>query len=454
MPRPPRRPGVRRGRVVTALALCACAALVAIHLVVYAVPDTRLAAGEAYAGMPPDARHRYIDLPLDHADPSLGTFRGFYLLSPHYQPGEAVTFVLTDGQMELVGTDPDFGFFDALFGDTPYVLVGVRGQSPIFFPEVYPGGRVDHALAMRLYGSAQQVEDIEGVRRDMQRHGLLAQDGRINVFGASGAGILAQQYVSRHGPRVRRLLLESTGAPDLSLQAGLPYSPPFREFNPAADRLLEDYLARHPSRRAALANVLYQQGRSAQDPRAAQLRTLQDLRDGGLLAKYELQPMRNLWLLDYIVKSPKSLVARVRWFELVGADLLRYDPRAGTNLLYDLSEVAVSDVLDWHRRHRVAPMRFDIDRRFPGQVLILKGRDDVVFGDAVNVRLRDAYPDARLLFFRDGHRLQRDPAGYRAIRAAFLSGGFAGLGAAGRDGGDAFAPGMVSQAGPRSGATR
>ena len=47
MPRPPRRPGVRRGRVVTALALCACAALVAIHLVVYAVPDTRLAAGEA-----------------------------------------------------------------------------------------------------------------------------------------------------------------------------------------------------------------------------------------------------------------------------------------------------------------------------------------------------------------------------------------------------------------------
>lgn len=426
----------RNKRVLLALAiLCLlCGALVAAHAVVYAVPGERLGPGAAYSGMPADARHRYIDLPLDHADPALGTFRGFYLLSPHYRPGEAVTFVLTDGQMELVDTDPDFGFFDALFGDTPYVLIGVRGQAPTFLPEVYPGGRTDYARAMKLYGSGQQVEDIEAVRRDMQQHGLLAPDGRINVFGASGAGVLAQQYASKHAAQVRRLLLESTGAPDLSLQAGLPYSPPFRDFNPAANRLLDAYLARHPSRRAAVANVLYQQGRSERDPRAAQLRTLQDVAGGGWLAKYELQPMRNLWLLDYIVKSPKSLVARVRWFELVGADLLRYDPRAGTNLLYDLSEVAVSDVLDWHRRHHVAPLRFDIDRRFPGEVLILKGRDDVVFGDAINERLRDAYPDARLLFFRDGHRLQRDPAGYRAIRSAFLSGGFAGLRTAGRDG--------------------
>lgn len=403
--------------------------LAAADAYMYATPDERLSIGSTYAEMPADDRHHYIDLPVDHGDSTLGTFRGFYLLSPHFKPSNNVTFVLTDGQMELVGTDTDFGFFDALFGDVPYVLIGVRGQAPTFLPEVYPNGVTDYALAMKLYGSDQQVEDIEAVRRDMQRRGLLLADGRINVFGASGAGVLAQQYVSAHGSHVNRMLLESTGAPDLALEAGFPYSPRFRDFNPPADRLLTTYVTEHPSRRAALADVLYQLGRSNPAPRAAQLRTLEDLNDGALLTKYQLKPMYNLWLLNYMIKTPKSLMARVRWFELVGADLMRYDPRSGTNLLYDISLVAVSDVLDWHRRNNIDPKRFSIDRSFPSEVLILKGRDDVVFGDAVNERLRDAYPDARLLFFDDGHRLQRDPTKYRAIRQAFLAGGFSALSA-------------------------
>jgi pimeloyl-ACP methyl ester carboxylesterase len=170
--------------------------------------------------------------------------------------------------------------------------------------------------------------------------------------------------------------------------------------------------------------VLYQLARSSADPKRAQLRALEDLNHGALLGKYQLKPMQNLWLLNYMIKTPASLMARVRWFELVGADLVHYRPNAGTNLLYDISQVAVSDVLDWHLRNHVAPKRFAIDRGFPGDVLILKGRDDVVFGDAINRRIRDAYPHSRLLFFKDGHRLQRDPTGYRAIRQAFLTGGF------------------------------
>lgn len=424
MSRPLLRVPGKRALIASAGLLLACGVLAAAHAYMYAMPDKRLSPGTTYAEMQADERHHYINLPLDHGDYTSGTFRGFYLLSPRFKPSENVTFVLTDGQMELVSTKTDFGFFDALFGEVPYVLIGVRGQAPTFLPEVYPNGAIDYALAMKLYGSDQQVEDIEAVRRDMQRRGLLPADGRINVFGASGAGVLAQQYVSAHGDHVNRLLLESTGAPDLAMEAGLPYSPSFREFNPPADRLLTTYLTEHPSRRAALANVLYQLGRSSPDPRGAQLRTLEDLSEGAFLAKYQLKPMRNLWLLNYMIKTPKSLMARVRWFELVGTDLVSYESHTGTNLLYDISQVAVSDVLDWHRRNHIAPKRFAIDRGFPGEVLILKGRDDVVFSDAINQRLRDAYSDSRLLFFDDGHRLQHDPAGYRAIRQAFLVGGF------------------------------
>ncbi len=216
----------------------------------------------------------------------------------------------------------------------------------------------------------------------------------------------------------------STGAPDLALGSGVPYSPSFHEFNPPADRLLTSYLIEHPSDRAALANVLYQLARTSADPRGAQLRALEDLNDGAILTKYQLEPVQNLWLLNYVIKAPKSLMARVRWFELVGGDLVHYKPSAGTNLLYDISQVAVSDVLDWHLRNHVTPKRFAIDRGFSGEVLILKGRDDVVFGDAINQQLRDAYRNSRLLLFNDGHRLQRDPVGYRTIRETFLAGGF------------------------------
>ncbi len=406
----------------------ACAVLAGLHAWMYRTPETRLAAGQTYPEMHEDASHHYIDLPVDHADLARGTLRGFYLLSPGFRKGGDVTFLLTDGQMELVDLHPDFDFFEAMLGGASYVLIGVRGHAPTLLPEVYRDGKVDHAQAMRLYGSDQQVGDIEAVRLDMLRKGLLPADGRINVFGASGAGVLAQQYVSAHGAHVRRLLLESTGAPDLSQRAGQAYSPDFASYNPVAAKALAPWLQAHPSARARVANVLYQQGRDAADPRAAQLRTAQGLAGGRWLWTYELSPRRNLGLLAYIVRAPSSLMARVRWFELVGADLVRYQRSDRFNLLYELSTVALDDMLAWHRRHRIAPMRFEIDRRFAGDVLIIKGRQDVVFDDASSELLRAAYPHARLLHVAGGHRLIGDE--YRTVRLGFLQGGFAGAEAA------------------------
>ncbi len=406
----------------------ACAVLAGVHAWMYRTPGARLAAGETYPDMREDASHHYIDLPVDHADLARGTLRGFYLLSPGFRKGGDVTFLLTDGQMELVDLDPDFDFFEAMLGGASYVLIGVRGHAPTLLPEVYQDGKVDHAQAMRLYGSDQQVGDIEAVRLDMLRKGLLPADGRINVFGASGAGVLAQQYVSAHGAHVRRLLLESTGAPDLSQRAGQAYSPDFANYNPMAAKALAPWLQAHPSARARVANVLYQQGRDAADPRAAQLRAARGLAGGRWLWTYELSPRRNLGMLAYIVRAPSSLMARVRWFELVGADLVRYQRNDRFNLLYELSTVALDDMLAWHRRHRIAPMRFEIDRRFAGDVLIIKGRQDVVFDDASSELLRAAYPHARLLYVAGGHRLIGDE--YRTVRLGFLQGGFAGADAA------------------------
>ena len=76
-------------------------------------PISRLALGAFYPEMPADARHRYLNFPLDYEDSSSALFRAFYILSPHFQSGASVVFFLTDGQMELVGPTPDFSFFEA-----------------------------------------------------------------------------------------------------------------------------------------------------------------------------------------------------------------------------------------------------------------------------------------------------------------------------------------------------
>lgn len=395
------------------------------HRSFYSVPSARLALNETYPEMPEDEFHHYIDLPLDHNDQSRGYFRGFYLFSPNFYKSKNITLLLTDGQMELVGLKTDFDFFEDVLKGNSYVLIGVRGHSPTLFSELFKDGEVNYDDALNLYGSDQQIEDIENVRLDLIKKGYLEPQDKINVFGASGAGILAQQYISKYGSRVNRVILESTGAPDLAKKANANFSPDLKDFNPQAATILDELLSNNSVDKKTVSNILYQLGRMENSPRDAQLRFLEDLRNGGHLWSYRLKPVMNLSLLNYIIKTPNELEARVRWFELVGSDLMKYNSEQETNLLYEISETAVSDLLEYHKNNNRSPKDWLIERSaFSGEVLILKGTQDVVFSDAINIDIQRSYPNSKLLFFNDGHRMQRDKNHYQQIRTSFLEKGF------------------------------
>lgn len=395
------------------------------HRSFYSAPQTRLAPNETYPDMPEDDFHHYIDLPIDHNDLKRGSFRGFYLFSPNFYQSKNITFLLTDGQMELVSLKTDFAFFESVLNGGSYVLIGVRGHSPTLLPEVFKNGQVDYDQALNLYGSDQQVEDIENVRLDLINKGLIAPEGKINVFGASGAGVLAQQYVSKYGANVNRVILESTGAPDLAKKTHVKYSPDFRDFNPEAARILESLLDQRSVDKKTACNILYQIGRTEKSPREAQLKLLENLQNGGNLWSYKIKPIMNLSVLNYVIKSPSELEARVRWFELVGYDLMHYDSEKETNLLNEISVEAVSDLVDHLKKTNTSPKEFVIERgKFPGEVLILKGTEDVVFSDAINIAIQKSYPNSKLLFFNDGHRMQNDIKRYQKVRAVFLEKGF------------------------------
>ena len=391
-----------------------------LHCDLYQIPNSRIGQNETYAEMPPDSFHHYVNLPIDHNQPTKGLFRGFYQLSPSFYKNKNITFLLTDGQMELVSTKTDFQFFENVLRGSSYVLIGVRGHSPTLFPEAYKNGDVDYEVALRLFNSDQQVQDIEWVRLDLVKKGLLGKDDKINIFGASGAGILTQQYISKYGANVNRVILESTGAPDLSQKNGVKYSPDFKDFNPEGDKILNELLAKKSIDKQSLSNILYQTGRTEKKPKDAQIKILEKLQNGGSLFQYKFKPITNLSVLDYMIKTPTEIMARVRWFELVGYDLMKYDSKKEYNLLYELSLKTISDILKYHKINNIPAKEFNINRSdFSGEVLILKGTEDIVFSDYINHKIEESYQNSKLLLFKDGHRMQNNTEKYIRIRNTF-----------------------------------
>jgi len=384
-------------------------------------PTSRLALGAYYPEMPADTRHHYLNLPLDDGDPSRALFRGFYVLSPHFQSDASVVFFLTDGQMELVSPNPDFSFFEAELPGLSYVLIGHRVHSPTLFPEVYPTGKVDLRRAMSLYGSAQRVEDIERVRRDMVERRMLPSVGRIMFFAASGAGVLAQQYLQRYGDHVSRVLLASTGAPDLRRERGWDYARSFAEFDSTSAAALSKLLRTRSVSSASLTYLLFQPGREGEDGRVAQRKVIR-----GLLGHnpfpyvwYQLHPSLSWLLSSIILDTPAADAAKVRMYELLGADLQRYETtsRPDVSLMYTWTSKLLAEYL----AAEVVVPEVRIDRsRYKGEVLVISGCDDVVFSPEIGKTVATAYPDGHFLAVRGGHRLEQDRGYHRALRTAFF----------------------------------
>ncbi|TBR21834.1 hypothetical protein EPO15_09295 [bacterium] len=371
--------------------------------------------------MPPDDAHHYLDLPLDHARPSLGSFRDFYILSPDFRKDPAVVFFLTDGQMELVDTRPDMTFFDAQLPGLPYVLIGHRGHSPTLFPEVYEHGRVNLHRAAELYGSWQRVEDIERVRLDLLGRGLLPTDGRIMIYGASGAGVLAQQYLHRYGRHVSRALLSVTGAPDIAARSGVGYARSFSELDPESAQALERVVAADKVDSESLAYLLFQLGRAGMEGIATQRRVIESLSKGSRALYWRLwfKPSLNLPLARLLLGSPAADAAKVRMFELLGPDLRR---RSGNQRdEFNLMHRWVPRILTDYLSSDLQPVDLKLDRRkFDGEVLVVSALQDVVFSPAIGLQISKAYRDARFQGVRGSHRLTDDSATHAAVRRAFF----------------------------------
>ncbi|MEN6390760.1 MAG: hypothetical protein ABFD04_10115 [Syntrophomonas sp.] len=397
------------------------------------VPQTRLTAGSYYPGMAPDAHHHYIQLPIDHNDPSLGSFTDFYYLSPNFKAGDPVIFWLFDNQQEAVGmlTRPEhFDYFEENLEGLSYVLIGNRGVSPTLFPEVFNSdGSVNYARAMNLYGSNQQVEDIEAIRQDMQRQGLLPSDGKIMLYGGSGGGVLEQQFLNKYGEHVTRVLIESSGGPDLARQHGETFITRTYKSNP---RVAEAYFSclHDAGSKPDLAFMLFKVGLQGQTQLQTSLMTSQTesatWNEIYAYLKTWLKPEYNYELISYLMNLPSEVEVKVRVYEVLGADLDQYQPASAQDLVlgYEWAADLLADFIKAGRAGIIAPPDFNLDRSgYKGEVLIWAGNNDQDFGAQMGRWLAEAYPNSKLALFNDAHARTAYPEYYSGFRKVFFQTG-------------------------------
>jgi pimeloyl-ACP methyl ester carboxylesterase len=394
-----------------------------------AVPTTRLAAGSYYPEMPPDSHHYYLQLPIDHNDPSRGNFTDFYILSPNYKQDQEVIFWLFDNQQEAVGminSPDDFEYFENNLEGLSYVLIGNRGVSPTLFPEVYnKNGTVNYNLALELYGSAQQIEDIEAVRQDMQKKGLLPPDGRIMLYGGSGGGFLVQQYLDKYGSHVSRALIEFSGAPDIAQQHNVTFASNLYEQNPDAAKAY--FVLSRNETGASLAFTMFKLGLEGDKESQTRIAESQvegsKLKDKYLYFKKWINPPYNFPFVSFIIGIPSELEVKVRIYELTGADLKKYNPASPqeVSLMYEWTRVVIADFLKANADGTIPTPHFSLNRsNYTGEVMVWSGAEDQDFSTQTGKWISDSYPNSQQAVFNDAHKRDRYDDYYLNFRKAFF----------------------------------
>lgn len=391
-----------------------------------AVPVTRLTDGSYYSEMPPDEYHHYLQNPIDHQDTSRGNFTDFYILNPEFRAGDNVVFWLCDNQQEAVGLMNSWRDFDANLGGLSYVLIGNRGVSPTLFPEVFnKDGSVNYTLAMKLYGSNEQIDDIEAIRQDMQNKGLLPKNGKIMVYGRSGGGVLVQQYLDKYGDHVSRALIEASGGPDLAREHNTTLMKDTYESNP---RIASSYftLSQKEDDTASLAFMLYMIGQGGDVDLQEKIVNSFSLGDKLTYLRSWLVPSNNFPLVHLFFNAPRELDVKVRLYELMAEDLESYQPASSQEVClgYEWAKVLLADFMKAREEGKIQITQINLNRsRYAGEVMVWMGTADQVFSVEMGRWISDSYPYSRLAVFDDAHSFQKHQDYYREFRRAFFTAG-------------------------------
>jgi len=398
------------------------------------IPKTRLGLKDFYSSMPQDKTHFYLELPLDHNNPQLGKYKGFYILSTDFIPKKDIIFYLTDGQQNKVHPDVNMDYQFEKLKNLSYVVIGRRGHYPALFPEVYKNdGSLDYKKAMTLYGTAQQIEDIEIVRQDLFSKGYLAADGKIMLFGTSGAGILIQQYIAKYPEKVSRVLIEASGAPDIAKENNISYCCNFYEqmetSNPETIKELNEILENKKVDRESLCFLMSKLPYFNINGKELRVKLIKEISENNLTSfnKYWWSLENNLYLTKLMMRLPMMEATKIRMFEILGEHLVDYQKNnAKINLMFEWAKTLLKDYLDKSSEGVIQVPVINLLKersKYTGEVLVLSGTEDQVFPPKLGEMTCKAYPKSKFALYKDTHAFIMDKQYYYNLRKVFFTQG-------------------------------
>jgi len=397
------------------------------------IPKTRLGLNDFYSTMPPDKKHFYLELPLDHNNAQLGKYKGFYILSPDFAPGKDIIFFLTDGQQNKVHPDVNMAFQFEKLKDLSYVVIGRRGHYPALFPEVYKNdGSLDYKKAMTLYGTAQQIEDIEMVRQDLYNKGYLAKDGKIMLYGASGAGVLLQQYIAKYPEKVSRALIEASGAPDIAKENGINFcnfNGQMNSSNPETLNAFQKILENKKVARESLCYILFKLPYFNINGKELRIKLIKEIYENNFTSynNYWWNPESNFYLVKLMMRLPMMEATKIRIFEITGEFLPNYQKNSmEINLQYEWVKEILKDYLDKSSEGVIQIPVINLVKersKYSGEVLVLSATEDQVMPPKLGEKTSKAYPNSKFALFKDTHAFIMDKQYYLNIRKAFFTQG-------------------------------
>jgi hypothetical protein len=366
----------------------------------------------------------------------LEKYKNFYILSPKFTPQKDVIFYITDGQQNKVNPQSKFDAFEEKLPGLSYVIMGRRGSSPALFPEVYnKNGSLDYKKAMNLYGTDQQIEDIEMVRQDLEKKGYLPPNGKIMLFATSGGGILIQEYLAKHGEHVSRVLLEATGGPDIIVDnkiknMGSNFTDVMKHENPQVLKKLKDILVNKKVNSVNLCFMLYKIQLYDINWKNTCSDLINEISQDNKKNYYKnlFNPEYNFILTKFMLKSPMMESTKVRSFEILGEPISKYlqNPSEEINVPFEWEKEMIADYLK-----QVTAGALDIPKinlvekrkEYTGEVLLLIGDADNQFSTEAAEVISKTYPKCKLVLAHDTHAMIMNQKEYQNIRTTFFLNG-------------------------------
>lgn len=355
----------------------------------------------------PTASTRTVGVPLDHAEPDGRRIELSYLVVDALEPKRPTVFVVADGQQFYVRPDV-LPTYRALFGGSVNIVgIAGRGTCGELLAELGDPASGDWAKAYRLLQFRQWTADIDAIRRE-----LLGREGRAMIYGVSGGGQLAHQYLATYGHSVSQCYTEAAVFSLLEARLGLQHDRFWSEIEDDERDWLRKALAARPERRELYAQLLQRQNFFIEPDAlpAARRALIAAIRDEDEPALDRAAEEFQVHALNRMMSSPASWAIRVRQYEFV-QPLAAVQLRSPDELRPDIenSIMWARPLLELHERGEIGVP--DVDMRawhsVEAEVTVVAGRYDHTCDYRSQIALASHYPNHCLLLLNDDHRMQR-----------------------------------------------